>query len=521
MHVMCKVHWVMTLGALLWGQGARPQGFNKRYDAFGQGYGQGAWNIEQSETGFLVFSVSYEPDTINQDSIVGIYTIILQKINDEGVLLVEKKHKVPEHGLYLGWANCCDSIMGGGYVSAGTIENIGSAQQHVRLMVYNSEGDTIWTREYGDSTHFWIGEQVRRTTDKGFLIIGFTDNTGYQDGFAIKTDSLGNEQWRNTYGWGGIVIDAFGSAIELPNGYILTGQSFPQMDNSDMFAVRVDTAGSVVWTQRWGGGFDDVQVHSFLGFDGTVILAGGYGYAPDLGSTIPYLAKMDAIDGSLLWEKQYGAPWFSTLLFAAKVSPDANIIACGVTYEGGHEQGLLLRTTSAGDSLWMRNYSFHDEVIDQGEGRFWDVLPTADGGCIATGFANYPFNGPYPPGYSQDAWVVKVDSMGCIVPGCDGLTGITTQVTNLSDALKLWPNPLNQSKGQLHVGINLPADLTTSGPLSLSVTTLEGKLVLQREVPTSVPDEVVLDVRSLASGLYTLHLSDASRWLAGGKFVVE
>ena len=295
------------------------------------------------------------------------------------------------------------------------------------------------------------------------------------------------------------------------------------MDNSDMYAVRVDAGGAIIWTRRWGGAFDDAQVHSFLGQDGTVILSGGYGYAADGESTAPYLAKMDTADGSLVWEHQYGEPLFGTLLFAGKECPNTDIIACGVTYDGGNQQGLLLRTTANGDSLWMRNYAFHDSVIDQGTGRFFDVLPTADGGCIAAGVAYQPFNAPYPPGYSQDAWVVKVDSMGCIVPGCDGLSGITEQFTNLGDALTLYPNPLSLSKGNdhLHVGIKLPADLTTSGPLTLSVTTMEGRLVLQQQVPTSVADDVLLDVSSLAAGIYSLHLSDAQRWLAGKKFVVE
>jgi hypothetical protein len=186
--------------------------------------------------------------------------------------------------------------------------------------------------------------------------------------------------------------------------------------------------------------------------------------------------------------------------------------------QGGQQQGLLLRTNSNGDSLWMRHYAFHDSIINQGTGRFWDVLPLFDGGYIATGVANYPFNAPYPPGYSQDAWVLKVDSMGCVVPGCDGLTGITEQFTNLGNALSLYPNPVH---GELHVGIKLPANLTTTGPLTLSVTSLDGKLTLQQQVPTSAAGEVVVDVSSLSSGMYSLHLSDATRWLAGRKFVVE
>ena len=68
----------------------------------------------------------------------------------------------------------------------------------------------------------------------------------------------------------------------------------------------------------------------------------------------------------------------------------------------------------------MRNYFYYDADVEEGQGRFFDVLPTADNGCIAAGVAYNPVNAPYPPGHSQDTWVVKVDSMGCVVPGCDG-----------------------------------------------------------------------------------------------------
>ncbi len=119
-------------------------------------------------------------------------------------------------------------------------------------MRYDTNGDTLWTRNYGDSTYSWNGWQVKQTLDGGYLIVGYT-TSGYEDACAIKTDAQGNEQWRHTYGLDGIVIDAFTASVELPDGYLLTGISYPQVDNSEMYAVRVDTAGTEVWTHRWGG----------------------------------------------------------------------------------------------------------------------------------------------------------------------------------------------------------------------------------------------------------------------------
>jgi len=88
----------------------------------------------------------------------------------------------------------------------------------------------------------------------------------------------------------------------------------------------------------------------------------------------------------------------------------------------------------------------------------------------------------------------------------------------MSNALSVYPNPVH---AELHVAIALPANFKTEGALMLSVTSLDGKLVQQQQVPTSAIGEVLLDVSSLAAGTYSVHLSDAHTWIAGRKVVVE
>ena len=81
--------------------------------------------------------------------------------------------------------------------------------------------------------------------------------------------------------------------------------------------------------------------------------------------------------------------------------------------------------------------------------------------------SNNPNN---PPIYGQDTWVVKVDSMGCLEPGCHLITGLTSQVTNLRGALRVWPNPVGaqgQGQGQVQVAWDLPEAMTGSAQLTL------------------------------------------------------
>jgi hypothetical protein len=415
-------------------------------------------------------------------------------------------------GLFPGWANCCDSVGDAGYVVGGSVHPF-SDLNSVRLLRFDRYGDTLWTRSFGSPGHYWIGRQVKHTRDSGFLIVGDTDFTGGTDGFAIKTDANGFEEWRRTYG--GANSDYILAADHAQNGWFLGGQKRLSPTNKNLWAIRVDLEGNVLWQQNWGSQYDEPNAHLSSLSDGNFIVASAWGYADGGESFKPYLAKLDSSDGSIIWDREYGPATYSTTFFAVKENPDNDLIACGVSYYTG-QQGLLLRTTAEGDSLWMRSYFYQDAVIQEGQGRFYDVLPTADGGFIATGAAYNPRNMGYPAGYSQDTWVVKVDGDGCLLPGC-GSVGITEQATNLLDAMRIWPNPV-QAGGVVNVELDLPPSVQGK-PLQLSVVDAGGKVVHVEQIIGAGP--FALALTHLDAGLYYAHVQSGGTWYTGGKLVLE
>jgi hypothetical protein len=143
-----------------------------------------------------------------------------------------------------------------------------------------------------------------------------------------------------------------------------------------------------------------------------------------------------------------------------------------------------------------------------------DVQPTPDGGFVAVGTTYGAINGNNPPGLSQDVWVVKVDSMGCLVPGCNIPLGITTQITNLKGALCVAPNPAH---GQCTVQVELPETLR-SAHLRFAVVSAQGRLIREQKVAHG---SNTLDLSGLAPGLYHLHLANSDTWLAGAKLIIE
>ncbi|QQR85494.1 MAG: T9SS type A sorting domain-containing protein [Flavobacteriales bacterium] len=354
---------------------------------------------------------------------------------------------------------------------------------------------------------------MKRTLDGGFIIVGDTDANGNVDAFALKTDSSGNEQWREIYSGGGL-SDYVVSVDKADGGdYLLGGQKRITADDKDLWLLRIDSVGAVRWSRSWGSGFDEPNAHLTTLVDGHALVASAWGYDDDFSAARTYLAKLDSTDGSTIWDREYGPVAYGAAFFAAKERYNGDIIACGVTWANLAQQGLLLRTTSTGDSIWMRSFYYQDTLITTGQGRFYDVLPTPDGGFIAAGSAYNPAGAPYPPGYSQDTWVVKVDSMGCIVPGCDGV-GVQELVTNLGGALSVFPNP---ASGSTTVQVELPQSMRGKA-LRLVLVNAQGQVVREQ---TAQDGANILDLSNATAGLYYVHLAQGTTWLSGAKLVVE
>ncbi|MBL0044994.1 MAG: T9SS type A sorting domain-containing protein [Flavobacteriales bacterium] len=504
----------MTAGQLVLACG---QTFNKRFDPFHQGYEQVAFGIERNgENGFAVTGTGYFDDSVY------LYTIpFLLRLDANGQVLSENKMIGGLSSIYGGgWSNSSQRTRDGGILIGGSTYNPGDIQNGA-IIRFGPTGDSLWIKEYGDGVGEWIGRAAIQTKDQGYLLCGETASIGVVDGFLIKTDSLGNEQWRRTYGepqWVDYITSVDTTADD---GFFVGGNFRISQFNSELRVIRTDANGEPLWTKLWGGPYNEPVAQVFTKADGNALVSGTWGYAPDFAAARIYMAELNASDGSIVWQHEYGPSIDICTLYSGKeVRPGEGHIATGYAFEPNTNffKGQLLRTADNGDSLWMRNYFYYDSLMTDGVGEFKDVIPTTDGGFIACGFTWGSYTGPTPPNYSQDAWVVKVDSLGCIVPGCNGPMGITSQITNMGYALNVYPNPV---RDLLHVGIKLPIGFKTEGPLVLTIVTTDGKLVRQESLPTSAWDDMQIDVTGLLVGTYTIHLSDAHTWIAGKKFVVE
>jgi hypothetical protein len=279
----------------------------------------------------------------------------------------------------------------GGYIIAGGTYVNEINYSDVFLIKTDENGIEQWNQTYGgkDSEH---GESVQQTSDGGYIITGYRSPI---DRFAfevilIKTDSLGNEQWNQTFGLKNHINQGWYVIQTSDEGYILTGRTDSYgAGELDVWLIKTDENGNELWNQTFGGTSDDFGYSVQQTSDGGYIVSGG-----------SLLIKTDE-NGNELWSKTFSG---GTRLgsFSMQQTNDRGYILTGylVSYGSVDDDVWLIKTDENGNELW--NQTFGGGSTDIG----YSVFETTDNGYIIAGFTN-----SYGAGFS-DVWLIKTDSSG-------------------------------------------------------------------------------------------------------------
>ncbi len=221
----------------------------------------------------------------------GNYDIYLIKTDIDGELLWSKTFG----GHNRDCAYSVQQTIAGGYIIAGETDSFGSGDYDVYLIKTDAKGNEIWSSIYG-SKYRDYGRSVVQTIDGGFLVAGSTwrSGSGYSDIFLLKTDGNGKELWTKSFG-GKYNDNGYAVQMTTDGGYIIAGNTrrFRKTGNCDVYLVKTDGNGNLVWEQTFGGeDFDS-------GYSVQQTRAGGYIVSGEtnsfgLKSSSVYLVKTDA-----------------------------------------------------------------------------------------------------------------------------------------------------------------------------------------------------------------------------------
>jgi len=288
----------------------------------------------------------------------------------------------------------------GGYVVVGQTQSFGVGEADIYLIKTDTLGISQWTRTYG-GVDYDYGYSVQQTADSGYIVAGVTWSFGAAgwNALLMKTDGAGDTLWAGAYGGSGYDY-AYAVEQTADSGYIIAGYTDSYgAGNGDVYLVKTDAAGDTVWRRTYGGpAYDYGYSIERTADDGYIIV--GYTDSFGVGGDDVYLIKTDSA-GDTVWTRTYGgADWDQGN--SVEQTIDGGYIIAGYTrsFGAGGYDVYLIKTDGAGDTVWTRTYG--GPGYDYG----YSAEQTADGGYIVAGYTRSFGAG------LEDVYLVKTDDVG-------------------------------------------------------------------------------------------------------------
>ena len=249
--------------------------------------------------------------------------------------------------------------------------------------------DALWTRHYGGDNQDW-GYWVEETSDSGFVAAGFAyDKDGGDtddDMYVVRTDRDGILLWDSTYGG-----DRTDRAVQImqtsDSGFMLCGNSRSYAEGyDDIRVLKLDPTGETVWGENYG-----LQYTADLAGGFCQLLDGSFLIAAHSADGL-YMLKIDP-SGGILNEVFIDAIQQDVNAIAATSDSGAIVITWGSPL-------ILIKVNASGDTVWSNPYGSGSQGTS--------VIELAEGGYAAFGWREYPL-------LDDEFYLVRVDADGGVV----------------------------------------------------------------------------------------------------------
>ena len=350
-----------------------------------------------------------------------------------------------------------------------TLTNTGSWDD-MFIVKYDTNGNVLWAKsaggnysDYGNSCSTDLSGNIIVTGSFNSSTITFGTTTlalastggGASDMFVVKYDTNGNVLWAKSAG--GNSSDYGNSCSTDANGNIIVTGNFQSSsisfestiltntnvsgNSSDMFIVKYDANGNVLWAKSAGGTTDDIIRSCSNDAMGNILTTGRFSSASivfdtttltnasNLGNTSDiFIVKYDT-NGSVLWAKSAGStsPDYCT---SCVTDTKGNIIATGY-FQGstitfgttslasiGYYNIFIVKYDQNGNALWAKSAGGYE--ADESNSCSTD----ANDNIIITGHFRSPsitfgastlINNSYTGYITSDVFIAKYDKNGNVL----------------------------------------------------------------------------------------------------------
>ena len=382
------------------------------------------------------------------------YSASLLKISVNGDIILPQKKFKPSYAS-VGQLSCIyKSPSDKFYLSSSISRNV---DVQSTLSVFNKDGDTLFMKPFGDTMYYSYATAIvnKRNEQNKLLFFGLTDSTcgsnhpGFYRPFIKTLDTLGNTINTKLFLSNNVYRGSLGGLDTCNNkGYIFSGfeQTSPWGWGTN-YVIKLDSNLNVVWQNTY-----DSSNYLFPSI--TTLKDGGYILTSSSVDSIyqnTFLwSRLQLIklsnSGGVVWNKTYSGLMQNGGITRAKELLDGDIVACGLmqdTINGSglpaYLMGFIMRTDNMGNLKWFQTYKASNNGDFNAQNYLYDIALMNDGGFVSVGCVGTTDTS------NQLTWLLRVDSMGCFTPNCQGVGIIETIHIGDDNELSIYPNPTSNN----------------------------------------------------------------------------
>ena len=404
------------------------------------------------------------------------------------------------------------------------------------IVKYDTSGNVLWAKSaegaYDDS-----GQSVSTDASGNVFITGIyysptitfgtttltkaNPTSNYSDIFIVKYDASGNMLWATSAEDGlfnddgrSLSTDASGNVFIA--GYfasptITFGTTTLTNTNSswDIFIVKYDSSGNVLWAKSAGGTAYDIGNSVSTDAIGNVFMTGIY-YSPTITFGITtltnannvadiFIVKYDA-SGNVLWAKSAEGTWYdlsygvctdvigNVFITGAFYSPTITFGTTTLTNVNAANDIFIVKYDASGNVLWAKSAggTGYDEGYAVSTDASGNVFLTGNFGSPNINFGTTTLTNTDTTGSFRDIFIAKLD----------GTTG-TNDIKNAN--IKIYPNPTNNI-------INIEG-LNKNENNTIQIFDVQGKLVITK----NISEKGTIDLSELNKGVYVIKIGEVAQ----------
>jgi len=286
--------------------------------------------------------------------------------------------------------------------ASGITTSSGNGKKDFYLAKLDMEGTLIWTKTYGGTDNDICRKIIATSTDD-LIMCGetFSYGKGENDLLLVKVDEDGNQLMYKDYGYSEseMVFDV----IETSDGNLLiTGASGHFSDKRDLWLIKMDKEGNLIWDKNYGANDDNDWGFKVLEFGSNYYVCGKSDkHGKDFYTAT--ITKID-LDGNLIYLNKYGEDTLYEFGEAFAIH-DSLITIAGIqkSYELSNEMFVI--TTSLNGEIEEEELRSGIHLSNVGSDWVNSLLVTKDGNYVIAGQTNSLGNGSF------DMFLIKLSSL--------------------------------------------------------------------------------------------------------------